>query len=156
MSSSLSALPFPVISDPALSTYDFCCFSTLQQSCPSVSKMVSSPSLNLSPFPSETPTCSLTYLLDPCALLFLYLTSSTVPLTLGSVPLGDFLFGLVYPETWVFGLVPVSVDSGARSKPMFMLLCLVSLCLLDSFPRSPGSCGPSSFQPWFPIPPHHD
>ena len=42
-----SALPPPVLSDPVLSSYNFCCFSALQLSCSSVSKIKSSPSLSL-------------------------------------------------------------------------------------------------------------
>ena len=43
--------PLPVLSAPALSTYDFYRFSTLQQTCPSVSTMCSSPSLSLVSIP---------------------------------------------------------------------------------------------------------
>ena len=43
----LSALPPQVLSNPALSTYDFHSFSALQQTCLSVSEMGYSPSLSL-------------------------------------------------------------------------------------------------------------
>ena len=53
------------------------------------------------------------------------MSSFTVPLILGSVPLGDFYqpgsCGLDFLGKWVSGLVPVFVVSGARFKPMFML-----------------------------------
>ena len=48
-------------------------------------------------------------------------------------PLEDFSqlvwCGLYCPEMWVFGLLPVSVASGVRSKLMFMPLFLSSLSL---------------------------
>ena len=42
-----SAVPPPVLANLVLSSYDFCRFSTIQLTCPSVSKMKSSPSLSL-------------------------------------------------------------------------------------------------------------
>ena len=60
----------------------------------------------------------------------------TVPLIMGSMPLGDSSqygsYGPDYLETLVSGLVPVFVVSGARSEPMFMLLFKSFLLLLDA------------------------
>ena len=79
----------------------------------------------------------LLWCLQACPVLFI----------LGSVLLGNFTqpssFGLDCPKTWVSGLVLVFV----ASKPMFMLLYLPYLFLLDGLPCSPGSRGPSSLQP---------
>ena len=70
-------------------------------------------------FPLKPPPCSVKYLPDVSALLFLWSsamassTSSRGLLILGSLPLGDFylpgLFGMGFPGTWVSGLVPVAV-----------------------------------------------
>ena len=139
-----STMPLPVLSDPVLSSYNFRCFFALQLTCSSVSEMSSSPSLSLFsvPFGESSLLCDVSSkFLHPFCLwnsVEICLSYFTVPLILVSGHLEDFSqltsCGLDFPETWIFGLVPVSISRGVRSSLMFMLLFLPSLCFPDVSP----------------------
>ena len=76
--------------------------------------------------------------LELCRDVKMRLSFFTAALILGPGQLEDFSqpgsCGLDCSETWNFGLEPVSVDSGVRSRLMFMPLYPPSLFLLDVSP----------------------
>ena len=111
---------------------------TLKQTCLFVSEMLSALSLSLVSVPLRASSllCDMSSC-DFSTLLFFW-CSPVVCLISFTAPLRHFstlgLFGLNCQGTWVSGLELVSVASGAKSKPMFMLQFLPSLFLSASSP----------------------